>query len=486
MAQGLNYERRKRLVTTFSKPAPKGISYNRFAPQKVQTKDDVTPAIARFIGTMLKDTAISTGQVANEYVNLTLPGAILGQDFLSNQVSRVSTGAGESMRGEVTPMDIANVASLAPIPAGPIIRGGLLGTRALSKALPTVLKGGKYAPEVNVPIKPSLLARGLESSAASPIVEGVAEGALSAPFVPEILADDDADAKTKALMLAGIGLGVLTPGISRGMGKVKKIDKAVEGANLRLTEGTGSGVDAAIARTSKVGSADSDLTLAFDTSMDDAALAAFTIGQSGDAFKQSVRLYESDPEFKNIIDGVSSGNLSEADGVAAYSSWKSRIPKGARPPYIPTSSFKQLAKYAKTGELSSSRTKNDFQDVFKTDRFRLALGLKPVRGGVGDTRDLRLYDELVKAGEIEGVDIGKGVTLFEDHVDRVRAAQKARGEKPKYKLASTINSKAARLAMRQMEDWMNETYDITTDARRAAMRERLYQGVGYSGVGLIP
>jgi hypothetical protein len=141
MAQGLNYERRKRLVTTFSKPAPKGISYNRFAPQNVKTKDDVTPAIARFIGSMIKETAISAGQVANEGLSnpyVSPVGSLLGKNFLAEQADRVNPSVGESMQGNVTPMDIFNVMSLIPNPVGAAAKGTSILARGLSKAAPRI------------------------------------------------------------------------------------------------------------------------------------------------------------------------------------------------------------------------------------------------------------------------------------------------------------------------------------------------------------
>jgi hypothetical protein len=140
MAQGLDQERRKKLAARFSTPAPKAVSYNRFARAPIETKDNVTPVIARLIGGLLKDTAESVGQVSNEYVNQTLVGSLLGQDFLSKQVDKINPDAGESMRGEVTPMDIVNVASLIPNPFGIAARGAVGLGRVASKIPTPVFK----------------------------------------------------------------------------------------------------------------------------------------------------------------------------------------------------------------------------------------------------------------------------------------------------------------------------------------------------------
>jgi hypothetical protein len=69
---------------------------------------------------MVKDTAVSVGQVANETVNqkLKLAEPFVGTDIAARVVGKVSAGVGESMRGEVTPMDVINTASLVPLPAG--------------------------------------------------------------------------------------------------------------------------------------------------------------------------------------------------------------------------------------------------------------------------------------------------------------------------------------------------------------------------------
>lgn len=79
----------------------------------------------------VRSNAESIGQVSNEYFNQQPYGQLLGKDFLANAVGRVNSGFGESMRGKVTPMDIANVASFAPIPAGAAAKGALMAGKLL-------------------------------------------------------------------------------------------------------------------------------------------------------------------------------------------------------------------------------------------------------------------------------------------------------------------------------------------------------------------
>jgi len=101
--------------------------------------DTVTPAIAGFIGGMIRDTAVSSGQVVNEAFGnpyLSPVGSLFGKDFLANQVGQVNKAAGESMKGEVTPMDIVNVASLIPNPAGLGIKAASGVGRIAAKAVP--------------------------------------------------------------------------------------------------------------------------------------------------------------------------------------------------------------------------------------------------------------------------------------------------------------------------------------------------------------
>jgi len=134
---------RIRLAARFSTPAPKAPVY---AMGGARGGMAVSPqgSISKFIESqgeaMIRDTAESVGQVSNEYVNQTPIGMLakpfLGTDLLSRAVGSVNAGAGESMRGEVTPMDLVNVASLIPNPFGIAARGAV-GVGRIASKIPT-------------------------------------------------------------------------------------------------------------------------------------------------------------------------------------------------------------------------------------------------------------------------------------------------------------------------------------------------------------
>jgi hypothetical protein len=443
-------------------------------------KDTFTPAVASLIGGILKDTAVSTGQVANELLSNPFTGgaaavatnALFGKDALSRLVGRVNEDAGESMRGEVTPMDVANVASIIPIPAGGIVRGGLLGLKAGTKLLPRAVKGGKYAAETNIPLKPSLLARGVESLAYSPFTEGIGEGIINSPGAVSIAGDDNLDLKTKIGLITGMTAATMLPGAYGGFKKSTAIKNAVSEAKKNIAGGKGTASDYVISNTSKVPSSESDITLAMDTDMPYPAIAAFTQGTAGKDLKHNIRLYENNSEVKSIVDDVSSGTITPDEGAKLLKAFNDSQQVGGKVlgPY--TKIFKSIEKYNKTGSLASRGT-NKIQSLggirqpSKLDRFLGALNLNPVVGNVGDTRDLRLWAALVSEGKIS-------TNLDKNFLNEVTAGPDA----------SMINQERAREAMFELEKWVADTYKITSPARQAAVRERMYQGIGHAGEGL--
>lgn len=99
----------------------------------VSPQGSISKFIESQVEAMVRDTAESVGQVSNEYVNQTPIGMLakpfLGTDILSKAVGSVNAGAGESMRGEVTPMDVINTVSLLPIPAGAGAKAAVIGAK---------------------------------------------------------------------------------------------------------------------------------------------------------------------------------------------------------------------------------------------------------------------------------------------------------------------------------------------------------------------
>ncbi len=459
MAQGLNYERRKRLTTRFSKPAPKAVSYNRFAREPVQTKDDVTPAIAGFIGSMLKDTAVSAGQVANEGLSnpyVSPVGSLLGKDFLSEQVGRVNEGAGESMRGEVTPMDVANVASIIPIPIGGAIRGGLLGARAGVKFLPSSLKGikplnastgiTKQAAELRAGPIASVIERGIGSA----FVEATPDAILSSPAVIDIT-KSDLPIEQKLGLVTGIVAAVAAPGTAASVFQRSKL-KVSKG---NLAAGKGNLTDEVRVAVDATPWSASDRALFSETSMPAPAIAAATQGaREGSGTKWDMSLYENDPDFKKIIDDAVSGKTNAQESQTNFVNWKKeRQSEGLKNPNIVRQTWEQLELNARTGSLSrggNSGPNASPNPPNKAQRFRETL-----EGNadtvVFDSREKKLYDALVSRGEI------------------IPGAQKtnARG-----KVVRDFQ-----LERKELNEWFKDTFNISDPQRLQAMRERMYQAL---------
>lgn len=455
---------------------------------KKNYNDTLTPAVAGFVGDIIKDTAVSTGQVANELLSNPYTGgaaaiatnALFGKDALSRAVGKVNEDAGESMRGEVTPMDIANVASLIPIPAGAAVRGGLLGLKAGTKALPKALKGAKFAPEYNVPIRAGKPSRLVESLIQSPVVEGIGEGFMNAPAAGSIITDDNMSNTQKAGTLAAMFGLTLLPGAVKGVKKGNRIANKLDKAEERVNAGTGTGADYAMVNTKNAGGAESDITLSMDTSLPEPVIAAFTINTNGAQLKNNIRLYESNSEFKKIIDDLWNGKSTASETKTAITKFNKGKSTGNKMAGTHGQIVDSIARYKNSGELTSSKTRVvptlGVEQPFKIDRMLASLKLDPVPGNVGDTRDLQLWDALVKSGDIKtNVDLSK--------LDLYGIRRKRLGKNPG-KMARFINRPEAREAMLELEDWMKKTYEISSPERLAAVRERLYQGIGHSGSGL--
>jgi len=107
---------------------------------KKNYNDTITPAVASLVGNIIRDTAVSAGQIVNESANQGGGGAIFGKDYLSKAFGAINEDAGRSMRGEVTPMDIANVASVIPNPAGAAVKSASALARVLARSAPKITK----------------------------------------------------------------------------------------------------------------------------------------------------------------------------------------------------------------------------------------------------------------------------------------------------------------------------------------------------------
>jgi hypothetical protein len=459
MAQGLNYERRKRLVTTFSKPAPKGISYNRFAPQNVKTKDDVTPAIARFIGSIIKDTAISAGQVANEGLSnpyVSPVGSLLGKNFLAEQADRVNPSVGGSMRGEVTPMDFVNIAAAAPIPIGGAVRGGLLAARAGTKFLPQGLKGIK-ALDASTGItkragsmQAGPIASTIERGIGSAFVEATPDAIFSSPAAIDV-AKSDLPLGQKAALIGGIVGLVAAPGTAASVFQRSKL-KTSKG---NLAAGKGNLTDEVRVAVSDTPWSASDRALSSETSMPAPAIAAATQGaREGAGTKWDMSLYENDPDFKKIIDDAVSGKTTAKESQTNFVNWKNeRQDRGLKNPNIVGQTWEQLELNARTGSLSrggNSGPNASPNPPNKAQRFRETL-----EGNadmiVFDSREKKLYDALVSRGEITP---GKQKT-------------NARGK----------DVRDFQLERKELNEWFKNTFNITDPQRLQAMRERMYQAL---------
>jgi len=457
-SKALNPER-IRLAARFSEPAPKAVSYNRFARGPVQTKDDVTPAIAGFIGSMLKDTAESVGQVSNEYINQTpigmLAKPVLGTDLLSRAVGSVNAGAGESMRGEVTPMDLVNVASLLPIPVGGVVRGGLLAGRAGAKFLPSGLKGIKALDASTEGIKDRATAMSagpiasvIERGIGSAFVEATPDAILSSPAVIDI-SKSDLPLEQKIALIGGIVGLVAAPGTAASVFERGKL-KVSQG---NIAKGQGTLTDEVRVATYNTPYSASDRALSSETSMPAVAIAGSTFGgRQAYQTKWDISLYETDPEFKRIYDDLLSGGKWE-DAQNAFKKWKiQRTQQGLDNPNTVPQTFEELEKYVKTGTLSNSYrgSRKSPNLPNKPQRFSEALEGDATMI-VYDSREKKLYDMLVAKGEL----IPGGQTTG------------ARGKIPRN----------TQLERKELNEWFIKTFGITDPQRLQAVRERMYQAL---------
>ena len=152
----------------------------------VSPQGSISKFIESQVEAMVRDTAESVGQVSNEYVNQTPIGMLakpfLGTDLLSRAVGSVNAGAGESMRGEVTPMDIINTASLVPLPAGVGAKVAAVGAKAIVP----------LAKQVGIPLAEGIKAAfRLENGLFEPAFAGVGNvgGALARTGAPKAASD---------------------------------------------------------------------------------------------------------------------------------------------------------------------------------------------------------------------------------------------------------------------------------------------------------
>lgn len=277
--------------------------------------DPLTDPVAEFIGETLKDTAISTGQVLNEGFSnpLISPiGSILGKDFLANQVSKINPEAGKSMRGEVTPTDIVNVASLIPIPVGGIARGGLMGLKLAAKGERLLGRGaftlGETASKSRY--KPSFSAKIAESTMRNPItanyLNNAPELALNAPALINTWKSDapiEEKLGVTSLILAGTSAG--------GIASRIKLGKARRAANKDTANKNPA--SALIRAEAKADSSYSDITMAMDTGMPLEGIVALSASQPGYRTKYYASLYENDMGFRRLIDDFNAGKVSIDD-----------------------------------------------------------------------------------------------------------------------------------------------------------------------------
>ena len=302
----------------------------------------IMSTVANGAAGIVKDTAVSGGQILNESVNQNgaglgpffQPAAMLlkqygGQDALAKLVGRVNSDAGRSMRGEVTPMDVVNVASVMPIPVGGAARLGLAGLKLGAKAERGLLgaRAFELGPSAGRAIyHPSRSARIAEKLMRNPIsanyLNNAPELALNAPAVVDTWKSDLSTDK-KAALTAAIILGTSIGGIK---------DTAKLGLARRAARKDTQNIKPAsrFVRTEQRGSsATSDITMAMDTNMPLEALVAFSGSQPGYRTKFYSALYDNNSEFKNIVDLFDSGKISVDQAHKLSTDLTKKLPAGS-------------------------------------------------------------------------------------------------------------------------------------------------------------
>lgn len=409
----------------------------------------------------VRSNAESFGQVSNEYLNQTPIGMVakpfFGTDVLANTVGQINSGFGESMRGEVTPMDIANVASFAPIPVGAAVRGGLLAARAGTKFLPTGLKGIKAldASAPNIMDRAGSMQAGpissfIEKGIGSAFLEATPDAILSAPSVIDI-SKSDLPVEQKIALIAGVVGLAAAPGTAASIFERSKL-KVSQG---NIAKGQGTLTDKARVATYNTPYSASDRALFSETTMPAPAIAAATQGaRAGAGTKWDMSLYENDLRYKRIIDNATSGKTNAEESQKAFEIWKKkREQQGLKNPNIVKQTWEQLELNSKTGSLSrsgNSSAKDSPNPPNKAQRFRETLEGN-ANMVVYDSREKKLYDMLVARGEL------------------IPGSQKtnARGEQ----------IRNFQLERKELNEWFTKTFGISNPQRLQAMRERMYQAL---------
>jgi hypothetical protein len=360
------------------------------------------------------------------------------------------------MRGKVTATDLVNVASLAPIPVGAAVRGGLLAARAGAKFLPSGLKGIK-ALDASTPgimgragaMQAGPIASVIERGIGSAFIEATPDAILSSPAVIDI-SKSDLPLEKKIALIGGIVGLVAAPGTAASVFERGKL-KVSQG---NIAKGQGTLTDEVRVATYNTPYSASDRALSSETSMPAPAIAAATQGaRAGASTKWDMSLYENDPEFKTIIDNATLGNTSAKESKNAFEAWKQkRKDNGELNPNIVEQTWDQLELNAEAGTLSSNqvgpRTTPNLPN--KAQRFRETLEGDATMI-VFDSREKKLYDMLVARGEL------------------IPGGQKtgARGLVPK----------KTQIERKELNEWFIKTFGITDPQRLQAMRERMYQAL---------
>lgn len=362
--------------------------------------------VMEFARDTVKDAGISVAQIANEGANngLLFTGgpflkAFLGNDYLARYAGKLSPELGKTMTGEVTPMDVVNLASVLPIPVGAGAKAGLIGLKLAAKAQRglgrSAFKLGA-SPSKHI-YEPSIAARIAENTMHNPItanfLNNAPELALNSPALIDTW-KSDLSTEEKVGLTAAILAGTSARGI-KDLAKYKignrRARNSVEyGSALVRTEARGS-------------SATSDIAMAMDTDMPVEALVAFTGGQSGYRTKWYATLYEHDPVFRSTVDDFNAGAIDIATAI-----------NRTRGVGLMPSNWRAWQRKKNTGSFVKNPLNPKTQ---KLDTLYDTITFNPRRGTVPwDTKEQGRAENLIKTGELRGVK-GRGGARQQAYLD---------------------------------------------------------------------
>lgn len=366
--------------------------------------DTFTPAVASFVGNIIRDAAVSAGQVANEAANRGIGGpaaiparVLFGPDYLARLGGKVSPEIEESMKGEVTPMDVVNVASLIPIPVGAGAKAGLAGLKLGAKAQRTFGKGAFSLGERAGQSKytPSFFARIAESAMRNPIsanyINNAPELALNAPALVNTW-KSDASTEEKAALTAAILAGTSASGIKDAF-KLSRARKAAT-KDVQNFNPASPYVRAEQRGSSKT----SDISMAMDTDMPLEAMVAFSGSQPGYRTRFYASMYENNNTFRKLVDDFNAGKLTVDEAFEAGKKLTGELPSGMGLG-IKKRNWEYWDKKKNTGSFVNDPTD---PNTNKLDTLYETLSGKPSGDRIPwDTKEKNRALELVKTGRID-------------------------------------------------------------------------------------